>query len=241
MSSSPAGIVTYRGAVYATHCDHIGHMNIASYGAKFDEANWVFFCEIGLTPSYLRGERNGMAGVQQNISYRKELFAGDVIEIRTVVLEVTERRLCVRHEMRSRPARWRPSARSPRCTSTSRRTSPARCRPTFVPPPRSSWCPRVSKSYGGMPAEGASPRAGTQGPGLGLQLRPCGLLGAGHSAHAKFRQDGSSPGRCAQLPGSLWASGKYISFHEAGLVLRMPALCIISIAAPMRCGVWPKM
>lgn len=100
MSSSPAGIVTYRGAVYATHCDHIGHMNIASYGAKFDEANWVFFCEIGLTPSYLRSERNGMAGVQQNISYRKELFAGDVIEIRTVVLEVTERRLCVRHEMR---------------------------------------------------------------------------------------------------------------------------------------------
>ncbi|MGE0849110.1 MAG: acyl-CoA thioesterase [Hyphomicrobiaceae bacterium] len=101
MSSSPAGIVTYRGAVYATHCDHIGHMNIVSYGAKFDEANWVFFCEIGLTPSYLRSESNGMAGVQQNISYRKELFAGDVIEIRTVVLEVTEKRLCVRHEMRN--------------------------------------------------------------------------------------------------------------------------------------------
>ena len=101
MSSSPAGIVTYRGAVYATHCDHIGHMNIVSYGAKFDEANWVFFYEIGLTPSYLRSERNGMAGVQQNISYRKELFAGDVIEIRTVVLEVTEKRLCARHEMRN--------------------------------------------------------------------------------------------------------------------------------------------
>ena len=46
-------------------------MNIASYGAKFDEANWVFFCEIGLTPSYLRGERFGMAGVQQNITYQR--------------------------------------------------------------------------------------------------------------------------------------------------------------------------
>ena len=82
MTQHAAGIVTYRGAVYASHCDHIGHMNIASYGAKFDEANWVFFCEIGLTPSYLRGERYGMAGVQQNISYKQELFAGDVIEIR---------------------------------------------------------------------------------------------------------------------------------------------------------------
>jgi acyl-CoA thioester hydrolase len=101
MSSSPAGIVTYRGAVYATHCDHIGHMNIASYGAKFDEANWVFFCEIGLTPSYLRGERYGMAGVQQKTSYSRELFAGDVIEIRSQVLEVADKRLRFRHEMRN--------------------------------------------------------------------------------------------------------------------------------------------
>jgi acyl-CoA thioester hydrolase len=101
MTTTNAGLVTYRGAVYASHCDHIGHMNIASYGAKFDEANWVLFCEIGLTPSYLRSERYGMAGVQQNIAYSKELFAGDVIEIRSVVLEVAAKRLRVRHEMRN--------------------------------------------------------------------------------------------------------------------------------------------
>ena len=101
MSGKATGLVTYRGAVYATHCDHIGHMNIASYSAKFDEANWVFFCEIGITPSYLRGERYGMAGVQQNISYSRELFAGDVIEIRSQVMEVTDKRLRFRHEMRN--------------------------------------------------------------------------------------------------------------------------------------------
>ena len=101
MTNTSAGIVTYRGAVYASHCDHIGHMNIVSYGAKFDEANWVFFCEIGLTPSYLRSERYGMAGVQQNITYKQELFAGDVIEIRTQVLEVGDKRMRVRHEMRN--------------------------------------------------------------------------------------------------------------------------------------------
>ena len=101
MSSTAAGIVTYRGAVYASHCDHIGHMNIASYGAKFDEATWVLFCELGLTPSYLRGPSHGMAAVQQTITYRKELFAGDVIEIRSQVLEVAERRLKFRHEMRN--------------------------------------------------------------------------------------------------------------------------------------------
>ena len=101
MTNAAAGVVTYRGAVYASHCDHIGHMNIASYGAKFDEANWVLFCEIGLTPTYLRGQSHGMAGVQQNLTYSRELFAGDVIEIRSRVLEITERRIKVRHEMRN--------------------------------------------------------------------------------------------------------------------------------------------
>jgi acyl-CoA thioester hydrolase len=101
MSRVAGGIVTYRGAVYASHCDHIGHMNIASYGAKFDEATWVLFCELGLTPSYLRGESHGMAAVQQNITYQKELFAGDVIEIRSRLVEVAVRRLRFRHEMRN--------------------------------------------------------------------------------------------------------------------------------------------
>lgn len=100
MADQSGGLVTYRGAVYPRDCDHIGHMNVASYGIKFDEANWVLFCEIGLTPSYLRGDRHGMAGVQQNISYKHELFAGDVIEIRSQVLEITERRLRFYHEMR---------------------------------------------------------------------------------------------------------------------------------------------
>jgi acyl-CoA thioester hydrolase len=101
MAAAAGGVLTYRGAVYASHCDHIGHMNIAAYGAKFDEATWVFFCEIGLTPSYLRGQSHGMAGVQQNITYKQELFAGDVIEIHSHVLEVAEKRLRFRHEMRN--------------------------------------------------------------------------------------------------------------------------------------------
>ena len=101
MEAADKALITYRGAVYPRDCDHIGHMNVATYGIKFDEANWVLFCELGLTPTYLRGERHGMAGVQQNISYKQELFAGDVIEIRTQVLEITEKRMCVRHEMRN--------------------------------------------------------------------------------------------------------------------------------------------
>ena len=101
MADADNGLLTYRGAVHSSDCDHIGHMNIASYGAKFDEANWVFFCDIGITPTYLRGDRYGMAGVQQNITYKQELFAGDVIEIRSQVLEIGDKRIRMRHEMRN--------------------------------------------------------------------------------------------------------------------------------------------
>ena len=99
MSSIPAGIVTYRGAVYASHCDHIGHMNVATYVSKFDEASWSLFCALGLTPSYLRADRFGVAAVQQNIAYRLELFAGDVVEVRSRVLEIADKRIRFEHTM----------------------------------------------------------------------------------------------------------------------------------------------
>ncbi len=92
---------TYRGTVYPWQCDHVGHMNIMWYVGKFDEANWNVFARLGLTPSYLRQSGRGMAGVQQNISYRRELFAGDIVEIRSRLLELRERSIRFVHDMRN--------------------------------------------------------------------------------------------------------------------------------------------
>ena len=92
---------TYRGTVYPWQCDHVGHMNIMWYVGKFDEANWNLFARIGLTPSYLRQSGRGMAGVQQNISYKRELLAGDIVEIKSSLLEIRERSIRFRHEMRN--------------------------------------------------------------------------------------------------------------------------------------------
>jgi acyl-CoA thioester hydrolase len=91
--------VTYRGTVYPWQCDHIGHMNVMWYVGKFDEATWNLFTEIGLTPSYLREGRSGMAAVQQNITYKRELMPGDTIVVRTRLLEVREKVLRYVHEM----------------------------------------------------------------------------------------------------------------------------------------------
>jgi acyl-CoA thioester hydrolase len=94
-------IETYRGTVYPWQCDHMGHMNVMWYVGKFDEATWNLFAAIGLTPTFLRTQSRGMAAVQQNISYRRELNAGDVVLVRSAVLEVRDKVLRFVHEMRN--------------------------------------------------------------------------------------------------------------------------------------------
>ena len=90
---------TYRGTVYPWQCDHVGHMNVMWYVGKFDEATWHLFAAIGLTPSYLRGGHRGMAAVQQNISYQKELLAGDIVEVKSRVVEMREKVIRFVHDM----------------------------------------------------------------------------------------------------------------------------------------------
>ena len=84
---------TYRGTVYPWQCDHVGHMNIMGYVGKFDEANWNLMAR--------RQSGHGMAAVQQNITYRRELLAGDIVEVKSVLLEIGDRSIRFRHEMRN--------------------------------------------------------------------------------------------------------------------------------------------
>ena len=92
-------ITTYKGVVYPWHCDHMGHMNVMWYVGKFDEATWHLFSVIGLTPSFLRENGRGMAAVRQDIAYKRELRAGDVVAIRSGVLEIREKAIRFFHEM----------------------------------------------------------------------------------------------------------------------------------------------
>ena len=91
--------ITYRGAVYPWHCDHMGHMNVMWYVGKFDEATWAFFARIGMTPSALRAAGRGMAAVEQTISYKRELVAGDVVSIATELVEIKDKSVRFRHTM----------------------------------------------------------------------------------------------------------------------------------------------
>lgn len=92
-------LITYRGTVYPWQCDHVGHMNVMWYVGKFDEATWNLFAEAGITPSYVRKHARGMAAVQQNITYKRELHAGDIVAVRSRVLEAREKVIRYLHEM----------------------------------------------------------------------------------------------------------------------------------------------
>jgi len=92
-------LLTYKGLVYPWHCDHMGHMNVMWYVGKFDEATWAFFATIGMTPDFLRDSGTGMAAVDQRLTYQREVHAGDMLEIYSRPLEVTNKTIRFSHEM----------------------------------------------------------------------------------------------------------------------------------------------
>ena len=93
------GLLTYKGAVYPWHCDHMGHMNVMWYVGKFDEATWHLFLALGITPALLRESNRGMAAVEKTISYKRELLAGDVVTVHSALIEIKDKSIRFSHEM----------------------------------------------------------------------------------------------------------------------------------------------
>jgi len=94
-----SALETFRGVVYPWQLDHIGHMNVQFYTARFDEATWHFFASIGITPTYLRTSRRGMAAVEQHTRYKQELQAGDLIRITSELIEMKQKAIRFTHRM----------------------------------------------------------------------------------------------------------------------------------------------
>jgi len=92
-------LLTYRGTVYPWHCDHVGHMNNMWFAGKFDEASWNLLLQIGITPTYLRESEKGMAAVEQITTFKRELLAGDSVEVHTQLIEVRDRVIRFVHSM----------------------------------------------------------------------------------------------------------------------------------------------
>jgi len=92
-------IETYRGVVYPSQIDHMGHMNVQWYTAKFDEATWHLFSAVGITNKYIQDNQRGMAALEQVTKYKSEVIAGDLLVITSKILEVKDKTLRFLHVM----------------------------------------------------------------------------------------------------------------------------------------------
>lgn len=91
--------ITYRGIVYPWHCDHMGHMNVMWYTAKFDEACWQLLTMLGLNSSRFAQDGTGMAAVEQHTQYKRELRSGDAVTVHSALLEVKDKSVHMLHKM----------------------------------------------------------------------------------------------------------------------------------------------
>jgi acyl-CoA thioester hydrolase len=75
------------------------HMNVQHYVGMFDQASWVLMAWLGLDGQYFAENQRGMAALEQTISYKSELRAGDMFEIRSAIVEVSQKTIRLLHNM----------------------------------------------------------------------------------------------------------------------------------------------
>ena len=92
-------IETYRGVVYLWSIDHVGHMNVASYTARFDEATWHFLGALGLTPEFMKENNRSAVAADQRTQYKREVLAGSLLHIASELRELGRKSIRFTHTM----------------------------------------------------------------------------------------------------------------------------------------------
>lgn len=90
---------TYRGFVYPWSIDHVGHMNVACYTGRFDEATWHFLAQLGLTPSFLERAGRSAVAADQKTQYKREVLAGTLLHVTTELRELGRKSIRFVHHM----------------------------------------------------------------------------------------------------------------------------------------------
>jgi acyl-CoA thioester hydrolase len=92
-------VETYRGFVYPSAIDHVGHMNVQSYTVRFDEASWHFLARLGLSPAFLKRNNRGAVAVDQHTQFKREVLAGSVVHVTTELLGIGRKSMRFVHRM----------------------------------------------------------------------------------------------------------------------------------------------
>ena len=93
------GRLTYKGAVQTWECDSNRHMNVMYYINKFEHAGRNCGNEFGLKRDFLESNNYGIAVVEQNIQYKREVFEDDLIYITSKAKGHTNKVMNFEHSM----------------------------------------------------------------------------------------------------------------------------------------------
>ena len=83
----------HRAVIPSNYLDPMGHMNVRWYVALFDDAVFDFLASFGLTTHYFTTEKSGIFALQQLITYRAEVHAGETVAIRIRLLGRSAKRV----------------------------------------------------------------------------------------------------------------------------------------------------
>lgn len=90
---------SFRGSVNTWECDDNAHMNVQFYVARASDGAFFLRHELGLAPSAIRASNRTMIALEEHYRFHRELFAGDMISMRTRLIDMREKTLVVLHEL----------------------------------------------------------------------------------------------------------------------------------------------
>src|SRR5262245_45790210 len=109
-------IETYRGTVHRWEVDNVDHFTVAYYFARFEDATAALLEAIGLGREGLGATARAAAVTECRVRYLRELRVGDVLHIRSGVIDGDGRDLVLAHEVLD-------SSDGARCTTVEQRVA----------------------------------------------------------------------------------------------------------------------
>ena len=90
---------TYRGTVYRWEVDNVDHFTVAYYFERFEDATLGILQAIGLDPGSLAGAGRACVTLDCHVRYLRELRVGDILHIRSGVIDVGADTLVLGHQV----------------------------------------------------------------------------------------------------------------------------------------------
>jgi acyl-CoA thioester hydrolase len=90
--------ITYKGLVMANETDSNQHMNVQFYTRKYDEATGILLTHVG-TIKDLKQKNWGMAHIESNIKYLKEVLEDEALHILSKIVSISNKVITIEHEM----------------------------------------------------------------------------------------------------------------------------------------------